>query len=340
MISADDSPPYDRPNLSKDFLAGKAQDDWIPLRPPEYYRDQRIDLVLDSQVGALDIRKRRVELENGKTYGFGRSCSPPAPSPSSCPSRARRTARFITFAPLPTAGPWWRKRNLPSAWWWWARASLAWRLPPHCGRAASTCMWSLRRSSRWNAFWGRKWADSSADFTKRRAWFFIWAKRCCRIDGRTVTLQGGSTLEADFIVVGVGVRPSVALAEQAGLAIDRGITVNEYLETSAPGVFAAGDIARWPDPHSGERIRVEHWVVAERQGQTAAKTSSAGANRLPPCPSSGASTTTWPSTMLATRKNGIRLPSMGNSPRRISLLPTGAATRPWPSPRSRAICKV
>ncbi len=271
MVSDDGAAPVDRPNLSKDYLAGSAPEDWVPLRPDNFYSESGIDLRLKSRVTSIDPRGRRVVLATGDTVPFDRLLLATGAEPVrlEIPGAGQshvHTLRTFADSQAIVANAVKAKRALvigASFIGLEAAASLRAR-----GLEVHVVAPDRRPMER---VLGPEMGDFVRSLHEHHGVVFHLEDTVAQIDGKRALLKSGSLLDADMIVVGIGVRPQLALAEQAGLAIERGVTVNAYLETSAPGIFAAGDIARWPDPHSGASIRVEHWVVAERQGQTAAR---------------------------------------------------------------------
>ena len=270
LIGPEGEVPYDRPNLSKDYLAGSAPEEWIPLHPPDFYAERHVELV-KAAATAIDPKTKTVTLDDGRTLEFGALILATGADPIRLPipgadrphvhvlrsladsralvEKAKSARRAVvvgaSFIGLEVAASL-RTRNLevtvvaPDA------RPLEKVLGPEIG-------------------------DFIRGIHEEHGVVFKLGTKPKAISETEVELESGERLAADFVVLGVGVRPRVSLAEKAGLAMDNGVLVNEFLATSAPGVYAVGDIARWPDPWSGERIRVEHWVVAERQGQTAAR---------------------------------------------------------------------
>jgi NADPH-dependent 2,4-dienoyl-CoA reductase/sulfur reductase-like enzyme/nitrite reductase/ring-hydroxylating ferredoxin subunit len=270
LLTADDALPYDRPNLSKDYLAGNASEDWIPLRTPEFYNEKKIDVRIGARVMSIDPIERAVVLADGAHVAFDALLLATGATPvrldipgSDLPhvhylrtlddsraliakTRDAKRAAIIgaSFIGLETA------------------ASL---------RARGLDVHVIGPQARpLERVLGPELGDMVKTIHEKNGVVFHLGTSAVAIDKDGVTLKSGEKIPADMVVAGIGVRPDLAPARSAGLTLDNGIVVDQYLQTSLPGIYAAGDIARWPDPHSGSAIRVEHWVVAERQGQTAA----------------------------------------------------------------------
>jgi apoptosis-inducing factor 3 len=271
MVSNDAAPPVDRPNLSKDYLAGSAPEDWLPLRPNDFYAGNKIDLRLATEVTAIDTGKRQVRCANGTSLDYDRLLLATGAEPVRLPVPSAELPHVHTLRSLAdcraiiadTTGA--KRALVIGASFIGLEAAAALRtrdIEVHVVAPETRPM-------------GRVLGPQLGDFIRalhqEHGVVFHLGETVTAFDGGRSTLKGGGTLETDVVVVGVGVRPRLALAEQAGLTMDRGVSVDAYLRTSAPDIYAAGDIARWPDSHSGAAIRVEHWVVAERQGQTAAR---------------------------------------------------------------------
>ncbi len=271
MLSDDDAPPYDRPNLSKDYLAGNAPEEWIPLRPPEFYQQQGIELRLGARVMAIHGDAREIELADGSRHRYGALLLATGAEPVrlGIPGSDLPHIHYLrTFADSrgliakATAS---RRAVVVGASFIGLEVASSLRtrgLEVHVVAPEARPMETV---------FGPEVGDLMRRVHEENGVVFHLGTTPAAFDRNGVVLRNGARLEADFAVVGAGVRPRTALAERAGIAVDRGVTVNEYLETSIPGIYAAGDIARWPDGLTGERIRIEHWVVAQRQGQAAAR---------------------------------------------------------------------
>lgn len=271
MLSADTSLPCDRPNLSKGYLSGTAPVEFALLRSPEFYTKQGIELKLGARVATIDAASRQVTLVDGTCHAYDALLIATGAEPvrlevpgidlphvhylRTLADSDALVARTLVSQRVVVIGA--SFIGLEVA------ASLRARgLAVHVVAPEAVPMERIL---------GTEVGTFLRKLHERHGVTFHLGTSAASIDARGVTLKTGEHLPADLVVVGIGVRPAISLAEQAGLTIDRGIAVDEHLETSISGIFAAGDIARWPDRLTDESIRVEHWVVAERQGQTAAR---------------------------------------------------------------------
>jgi 3-phenylpropionate/trans-cinnamate dioxygenase ferredoxin reductase subunit len=268
LLSADEAPPCDRPNLSKDYLAGIAKEEWIPLKSPKFYEKRSIGLRLGARVASIDPRGRRVALADGSSLDYGALLLATGAEPVHLPLAGASVHYLRTLAD--------------------SRAIVAAAAGAKCAVVVGASFIGLEVAASLRArklevhvvapearplerVMGPELGDVIRELHEAQGVVFHLGQTVAAIDGNTVRLSGGARLAADLVVIGVGVRPVTALAEAAGLLVDNGVLVDEFLQTGAPGIYAAGDAARWPDPHSAESIRIEHWVVAERQGQAAAQ---------------------------------------------------------------------
>jgi NADPH-dependent 2,4-dienoyl-CoA reductase/sulfur reductase-like enzyme/nitrite reductase/ring-hydroxylating ferredoxin subunit len=271
-LAGDEEPgPVDRPNLSKDFMAGTAGEDWIPLRTREYYESIKVDLITNDPAVRLSPAEHKVSLRSGRTLSYGALLLATGAEPRSLPIEGAdlphvyrlRTLADCTAIIDKTREA--RKCAVIGSGFIGLEVAASLR---HRGLAVSVIG---PESVPLSKVLGAEMGSFIRKLHERHGVHFFTDAKPYAIRADRVEIGDGRFIEADLVIMGVGVSPRTALAEAAGIKVDNGVIVGETLQTSSADVFAAGDMARYPEPVSGAATRIEHWVVAERQGQAVAR---------------------------------------------------------------------
>ena len=275
LVGAEDERPYERPPLSKDYLRGEAERETVYVHPEGFYSDHDIELRLGRTAVSVDVAGSEVALDDGERLRYDRLLLATGAEPrrlsipggdldgvlylrsvADCDALRGRLDRGGTVVVI-------------GAGWIGAEVAASARQRGLDVTVIEPLTVPLERVLGTEV--GAVYRDIHVDHGVH----MLLGTGVEAFEGGTaverVRTSDGRELECDFVVVGVGVQPRIGLAAQAGLAVDNGILVDEHLQTSAPGVFAAGDVANAHHPFYGERIRVEHWANALHQGPLAAR---------------------------------------------------------------------
>ena len=271
LVGDEEPGPVDRPNLSKDYLAGNAPEEWIPLRTREYYESIRIELLTSDPAVRIDTTKQSVQLKSGRALNYGALLYATGAEPRSLSIAGAELSHVFKLRTLADSR---------------AIIARAAQVKKAAVIGASFIGLEVAASLRHRGLdvtvvgqeevplervLGKELGEFVRRLHEQNGVQFVLGDSPREIREDRVELVSGKSIEAGLVVLGVGVAPRTALAEKAGLTVDNGVAVDENLAASAPNIYAAGDVARYPDPISGERARIEHWVVAERQGQAVAR---------------------------------------------------------------------
>jgi 3-phenylpropionate/trans-cinnamate dioxygenase ferredoxin reductase subunit len=275
LIGEEEVRPYERPPLSKDYLRGEVGRDKAFVHDASFYEENDIDLRLSSRVTSLDAKNRSVELASGEgiPYDSVLLATGAAPRPLAAPGADLDGVRYLRRIDdsdgireaIRSAG---RVVVIGAGWIGCEVAASARQMGAEVAMVATSRV-PLGRAlgPELGEFYRDVHLDNGVEMHLGTG---VQALRGNGAVGE-VMLADGTTLGADLVVVGLGVAPRVELADAAGLTLDNGVLTSEYLSASAPGVFAAGDVANAWHPIQQQNVRLEHWSSALNQGPVAAR---------------------------------------------------------------------